>query len=288
MQYSEHYLYFSETMIVLIMQFEFAVPDSPATLPALTLRSVFHVNADSTYDVRGVTPDKTGYVALRSLRGTGLIYLSSDARFNLSTSTLLLVPYESISRYRATGDTWEFWWFDFASDGVPPIRTNAVFTVIESADERAGCFRCLRELKSPFLAQGIAANAEFAMLIARWLVSVRGEDIAEDETTTRLGPAINYIHEHYANHVHVDDLSRMCSLSTRRFTDLFHEYTGSSPAQYLSDIRLGAARETLIQTNLGVKEIASRTGFNDEYYLSKRFKQKYELPPGRFRESLKS
>jgi AraC-like DNA-binding protein len=266
-----------------MVSFEYAVPDEPVPLPNFAIRAVYHVNADRKYVVLAGNPDHVGFVAVRTVRGRGRMAMRRGTSFELSSNTLLIVRYDSIARYLATDDVWEFWWFDFDVTEPLPIRSDSVYTVIESADERAGCMRCLRELRSPFLAHRIGGGAEFALLFARWLMSVRGESQGEDPVLTRLEPAISYIHEHFGDHVHIEDLAGMCALSKRRFSELFRDHTGSSPAAYLSDVRLNAARGILLQTNLSLKEVAHHTGFSDEYYLSRRFKLRYGVPPVKYR-----
>ena len=48
-------------------------------------------------------------------------------------------------------------------------------------------------------------------------------------------------------------------------------------------MRLRKAAELLVNTGLSVKEIASRSGWEDEYYFSRQFKMNYHLSPGQYR-----
>lgn len=59
------------------------------------------------------------------------------------------------------------------------------------------------------------------------------------------------------------------SISTfrRRWIEVF----GRPPADYLRHLRLAEACRLLAETPLRIKEIASRTGFPDELYFSRRF-----------------
>ena len=67
------------------------------------------------------------------------------------------------------------------------------------------------------------------------------------------------------------------------FRHTFTAHTGLSPHQYLLEFRLVRARSLLTETELSVKEIATQTGFEDEFYFSRLFWQKLELTPSQWR-----
>lgn len=49
-------------------------------------------------------------------------------------------------------------------------------------------------------------------------------------------------------------------------------------------MRLRRAADMLINTDLAIKEIASLTGWDDEYYFSRLFKKNYSLSPLQYRK----
>ena len=65
-------------------------------------------------------------------------------------------------------------------------------------------------------------------------------------------------------------------------------HTGSSPHQYLLELRLARARNLLEETSLSVKEVAQNAGFEDEHYFCRFFKQKTGRTPGQWRSRLKA
>lgn len=54
------------------------------------------------------------------------------------------------------------------------------------------------------------------------------------------------------------------------------------------DIRLASVRKHLLSSDVTLKEIARNTGFYDEYYLSKMFKNKFGQSPYAFRANTTS
>ncbi len=69
---------------------------------------------------------------------------------------------------------------------------------------------------------------------------------------------------------------------------LFLRSLGHSPLQTFTLLKLQAARPLLIRTNLSIKEIAERCGFENQFYFSRRFSQAYGCSPSAFRTQLNS
>ena len=53
--------------------------------------------------------------------------------------------------------------------------------------------------------------------------------------------------------------------------------------QYLNKLRLSAAISYLVNTEMGVQQIAEATGFNSIHYFSRLFKRKYGSSPQQWR-----
>jgi AraC-like DNA-binding protein len=72
-------------------------------------------------------------------------------------------------------------------------------------------------------------------------------------------------------------------VSYSSFRHTFTAHTGLSPHQYLLEFRLVRARSLLAESELSVKEIATQTGFEDEFYFSRLFRQKLNFTPSQWR-----
>lgn len=88
--------------------------------------------------------------------------------------------------------------------------------------------------------------------------------------------------------LNAQDLARELKVSYSSFRHTFHEHTGSSPHQYLLELRVVRARNLLTQTTQSVKDIAQQTGFEDEHYFCRLFKMKTGLTPGLWRSRSRS
>jgi AraC-like DNA-binding protein len=81
----------------------------------------------------------------------------------------------------------------------------------------------------------------------------------------------------------LEDIARSLNISYTSFRRTFREHTGASPHQYRLQLKISAARDLLRSTDLRVKEISYRCGFDDEHYFCRIFKRQTGNTPVEFR-----
>jgi transcriptional regulator GlxA family with amidase domain len=82
----------------------------------------------------------------------------------------------------------------------------------------------------------------------------------------------------------LDDLARKAGMSKYHFVRLYKKLSGRTPMNDVRMIRVEAARDLIITTDLPLKTIATRVGLGNEYYLCRVFRQAFKVPPGYFRK----
>lgn len=75
-----------------------------------------------------------------------------------------------------------------------------------------------------------------------------------------------------------DDLG----VSTRQIQRLFRDHIGTTPKQYLQNLRLQRARGLLAETDMSVSEVAFSCGFGTTNYFAKAFRDCYGVTPSGF------
>lgn len=103
------------------------------------------------------------------------------------------------------------------------------------------------------------------------------------EINAQISRALCYIQTNYNKNIRLDELASMTGYSKSRFSHLFAEETHTTPKSYQNALKLNAAREMLLSTDRSVTEITYLCGFNDLFYFSKLFKQKYGVSPMKYR-----
>lgn len=96
--------------------------------------------------------------------------------------------------------------------------------------------------------------------------------------------AVEMIHQRYMNDLSLDDICQVVSLSPQHFNKIFRKYTGTTFVDYLIHYRITMASQLLQETNLKVKEIAVRVGFNSQDYFTKVFRKEIGMSPMEYRK----
>lgn len=96
--------------------------------------------------------------------------------------------------------------------------------------------------------------------------------------------AINFVLKHYDRKLRITELAEMSKLSVSQFDRRFRKVFGMSPTQYISRVRINAARNRLSLTDLSVAEIAYQCGFYDQAQLSRYFKRLTGMTPTSYRK----
>ncbi|MBN8216174.1 MAG: helix-turn-helix transcriptional regulator [Spirochaetes bacterium] len=99
----------------------------------------------------------------------------------------------------------------------------------------------------------------------------------------RLLRARRHLETHYPEPLRLSDLAAVAGLSASRFSRAFHAAFGASPIELLIQVRLEAAREKLLSSDLPIREIAFEVGFPDALHFSKVFTQRQGQGPRAFR-----
>lgn len=107
---------------------------------------------------------------------------------------------------------------------------------------------------------------------------------SNDKNILRFAPVFEYIKTHLAEKIPVQTLAKLMNLDSVYFSNLFCETFGIPPTQYIISKRIQSAQLLLSDKSLSIKEIAFCTGFENEAYFSRLFRQKTELTPSEYRK----
>lgn len=109
---------------------------------------------------------------------------------------------------------------------------------------------------------------------------IRREDIHHSIEGLKLK---NHIDANFAEVKDLQKLSALIGKSPSHTIRIFKREWKRSPYDYALEKRIEAAKSMLLGTSFTIKEISSRTGFNDQFYFSNIFKKKTGLAPESYR-----
>lgn len=96
--------------------------------------------------------------------------------------------------------------------------------------------------------------------------------------------AKQYIYRHFHETITLEHVSEIVNLSPTYFTKLFRETTNTTFIDFLTEVRLGKARQMLLENQLSLKEISFMVGYKDPNYFSRVFKKHYNQSPKQFQK----
>lgn len=97
--------------------------------------------------------------------------------------------------------------------------------------------------------------------------------------------SIEYMHQHYREHITIKVLCELTHLSRSTFLRSFEAICRCSPSDYLLNYRVSQAKNMLKDPKLSLSSIAELCGFCDQAYFSKVFRQQAGCTPRQYRAS---
>lgn len=120
---------------------------------------------------------------------------------------------------------------------------------------------------------------------AAWSLVSRASGAESLETRAPDVPAffdciLRYVEARYSEPLGLGSLSETFRISSSYLSKLFRQHAGRSFGEYLSAIRIDAAKRLIRESpDMPLKDVAEKVGFNDPFYFSRVFKSIAGLPP---------
>lgn len=97
--------------------------------------------------------------------------------------------------------------------------------------------------------------------------------------------ALLYIHKNFRRNLTVAEVAAQVYLVPDYFSFYFEKNMGMSCSRYINKLRMELAREYILATDMSLKEIVYKCGFNSFSYFSSVFKKYYGYSPGYYRKT---
>lgn len=96
----------------------------------------------------------------------------------------------------------------------------------------------------------------------------------------------DHLNHHYADSFSLEDYQEYFGINKYRICREFSKYYGDPPLRYLNRMRIEAAKEMLLNTELTVHEISSNVGFDNVNHFIHLFKREMGLTPNAFKQTV--
>ena len=161
--------------------------------------------------------------------------------------------------------------------GLPVVRARADQECVGHAEH---CYRLATE--EPGFARDHELRMRLNLLLLKLLEAARAGN-GSSPTNPVIAALTEHIDQHLSEAITVEDLARALGMANSTLSELCQREIGIPPAEFVMRRKLDEAERLLIATDLPVREISDRLGFNNERYFSTVFRRFHPQPPGRFR-----
>ena len=110
----------------------------------------------------------------------------------------------------------------------------------------------------------------------------KGCAVGDGEDKIRL--VAHYMQENFSEPLTLEDAARMACMERTYFSKRFKALTGFNFSSYLTQLRLSAARQLLLNTDMNISEIAAHAGFSGSNYFGDVFLRAYGMSPTEYRK----
>lgn len=100
--------------------------------------------------------------------------------------------------------------------------------------------------------------------------------------------ALQFIHSNISRPLHVNDIVGRLPMSRRLFEQRFFEETGTSPHNYIVDLRMKRFAQLLLSSDESIDELSFYIGVPDGKNISRQFKSRMGMSPNEYRKKFKT
>ncbi|MCX7678254.1 MAG: AraC family transcriptional regulator [Spirochaetes bacterium] len=116
---------------------------------------------------------------------------------------------------------------------------------------------------------------------------MRMDTVLTESTKEKIAQALAYIHENYRFDISREGLASLVSMSPARFGKAFKIYTGKKLGDYINELRIEEAKNSLLTTNKTISEIAFEVGFEQLRSFNRTFYHITGMTPSEYRARTK-
>lgn len=245
-----------------------------------------------TYRPRGRLDYQIIYIA------SGKAYFHFDTPENetiVPAGNVVLFRPKEFQKYEYYGkDKTEVFWIHFTGSDVKNILRKygfadkqRVFSVGTSLEYERIFKRIISELQ-----KCQSDYEEMLMLLLRHLLIVFNRELTREHVLKNeymdreMELTVSYFSTNYNLDINIEEYASSKGMSVSWFIHNFKKYTGETPMQFLTSIRITNAQILLETTTYSVNEISRIVGYNNPLYFSRIFHKRKGYSPQQYRKRM--
>jgi AraC-type DNA-binding domain-containing proteins len=228
--------------------------------------------------------------------GHGRFQINGQLELRLSPGTILILPADTPHEYYPDHDeeSWELGFVAFRGYAAEPLLLQIDDLIINAvaANNFDGLWDQLKSLWYLISQNGEHAYWESSKKMYNMMLSIlEGQSVfkkaGKDDSPSRqanaaLQTAVQLMHEHYNERLALANVARSAGYSVQHFHRLFVEQFGTTPQQYILQLRMRKSMELLQEhSGITIEKIAEIVGMDTSYFI-RMFKRTFGKTPKQY------
>jgi len=231
------------------------------------------------------------FILLYCVEGEGWVEVDGK-RQKLSANQLFIIEQKKISSYGANPkNPWTNYWIHYTGENAdtysPSINRTINIQPSENSriEERLLLFEEMLQNASDYFnfERVIYAN----ICLKQFLTSIKYLDvyrtINREPESDLLNNVISFMKNNLHKNIRISEIAAGFNCSNSNIYKIFKTNLDNAPLDFFIQLKMERACRYLTKTNLKVKEISRKLGYDDPYYFSRIFTKQIGLSPTYFR-----
>lgn len=142
--------------------------------------------------------------------------------------------------------------------------------------------------KGTSIADTLSLKEELYRRVSLLIPQLNVEQLSNTRYSKIVQKAIDYIQLNLSNNLTMTEIAEKIYTSENTLRKKFKEETGITPGKYIDDLLFFTAEKLLQKSEWTIGQISENLGFCDQFYFSRRFKERYEITPSKYRRNSKT
>lgn len=223
------------------------------------------------------------WILLLCTDGRGWAARGDEAAFPVERGQMVLLsPDQPHSYGNREGETWSLLWLHCTGAGVSALAGRAAQSGAFPAPPQA--FELMRQILDEVRAGQQTTRVLYAESMLTRLLALIGH--LPDHAVSPAVLQAQQLLQDLAHPLDLDSLARATGMSKYYLRHQYRRFTGETPMEYRSRLRLAKACDLLADPQKTLAAISEELGYSSPYHLSSAFKARYGISPSAYRRLL--
>jgi AraC family transcriptional regulator, arabinose operon regulatory protein len=232
------------------------------------------------------------FIIIYCVEGKGWVEIKKK-KHEIKPSGLITIAANAPHRYGANKkDPWTIYWIHFKGEAASAFidhmqkqsskgQSNLTFN-----ENRIKLFEEIyANLEKGYSAANLRyANMVFSHFLSSLLYEEKFNYFENKQYEDIIDKTITLMQKKMHTNIGLTELAAFSKFSVAHFSALFRKKTGHAPIQYFNHLKIQKACQYLLFTDMNVRLIAGKLGYNDPYYFSRMFTQLMGMSPLHYRQ----